>query len=97
MSSNNLQFVIPTIVGTAGNQYYNYPKFKITTIKGKGLGVVATEDFTTQDINKFLVFGGIAFNNKQHKKYIRLSNDLKFDNNLCNRFSLFIYYFQYIF
>ena len=84
MISNNIQIVIPTIVGIPGNQHYNYSKFKVTTVKGKGLGVVATEDLTSQDLNTFLVHGGIAFNNKQHKKYIRLSNDLKFENNLCN-------------
>jgi hypothetical protein len=84
MISNNIQIVIPTIVGIPGNEHYNYPKFKITTVKGKGLGVIATEDLTTQDLNKFLVHGGIVFNDKQYKKYIKLSNDLKFENNLCN-------------
>ena len=84
MISNNIQIVIPTIVGIPGSQFYNYPKFKVTAVNGKGLGVLATEDLTSQDLNKFLVHGGIVFNDKQHKKYIRLSNDLKFENNLCN-------------
>ena len=84
MSSNDLQFVIPTIVGNNGNKKYNFDKFKIKKIKKKGFGVVATEDFTIQDINKVLIFGGILFNDKQYKRYIKINNNLKFENNLCN-------------
>ena len=75
-----LQFVIPTII----NNSYNYNKFKITEITNKGLGVVATEDLVLEDINKVLVHGGILFNDKQYKKYMKLNNDLKFENNDCN-------------
>ena len=81
---NDLQFVIPTIIGMVGNQNYNYDKFEIKKIRNKGLGVVATQDFTIQDINKVLIHGGILFNDKQNKKYMKINNDLKFENKLCN-------------
>jgi hypothetical protein len=82
---NDLKLVIPTIVvDDNGISNYKYDKFKIKKIAHKGLGVVVTEDLTIHDINKVLVFGGILFNDKQHKKYMKINNDLKFGNNVCN-------------
>ena len=34
-------------------------------------------------MNSILIFGGILFNKKQYKKYIKLEDDLKFSNNSC--------------
>ena len=86
MSINKkLQFVIPTtVVDNNGISNYNYPKFKIKNIENKGLGVVATEDLTSQDINKVLIYGGVLLTDKQYKKFIKINNDLNFENNSSN-------------
>jgi len=82
---NNLELVIPTIiVDENGIKTYNYGKFKVKKVPYKGFGVVTTEDLTIHDINKVLVYGGILFNDKQHKKYMKLNNDLKFENKVYN-------------
>ena len=82
MTSNNnddLKFIIPSI--NNDNNEYRYDKFKVVDIPNKGLGVVVTEDLKINDINSFIVYGGILYNSKQFKKYMKLNNDLKFDNN----------------
>ena len=83
INDDYLKFVIPTVVGSPPNGIYNYDMFEVKKTLNKGLGVFATKDFTLEDTNKFLVYGGILFNEKQHQKYKKVTNDLKFDNKLC--------------
>lgn len=82
MNNQVLKFVIPTV--DLIDNSYKYGKFKITNIPNKGLGIVTVKDLDINDLNSILIFGGILFNKKQYKKYIKLEDDLKFSNNSCN-------------
>ena len=83
MINDDLKFVIPIVVESPKNKFYNYDMFEIKETPDKGLGVFVTKDFTLEDTNKFLVYGGILFNEQQHIRYKKLTNDLKFENKLC--------------
>ena len=75
MINDDLKFVIPTVVGSPPNGIYNYDMFEFKETLHQGLGVFITKDFTLEDTNKFLVYGGILFNEKQHKIYKKVTNN----------------------